>query len=417
MAAATAASPLAMGAASMGGGFDSIGSQMTDGLGATPVVNKVVRWMSGGGAEPASPVDAETSAAEDTDAAAAAAFSRKAAHALGGGQQSQGHPRPQGSSGGVGGAGAGAGAGLGPRAARPSASAERAPEREDSPSWLDGGEAETEGRPMGLALDPAHAAHSAADGDGAWRGFSWEHDKALAIALLPALCLVLASVGFPLLATLGVGAALAYLADQLGYQELSFVTAWASCAAGVVVTVLYGPYSISASYPLSVLLLLCATSVLLLCAAWASLHHTFALTELRPVAVVFERVLFAAAPYPACALLVSMLMAAVGPDHAPFYVAASQALVLVPVMLPRLSACAPVDVVSAGPLQALRLPYVAGDLVTAVHCATYTWLPALLYAATHRVALITWTGLCSSSLLVLAPAAHLCLLVTTDVFW
>jgi hypothetical protein len=153
----------------------------------------------------------------------------------------------------------------------------------------------------------------------------FQYNGRVALALVPALAVLLGAGGQIVSGTLCIGLMITYILDALGMKESAFGGVWASLGATILAFALSGAAFgsfVERPIVLSALILLVGNFVGFVSGVWGSLQFRWLLIKYPSIVLSLERVLFAVTPLVVTPIVTWGIIAAVGISNASFYLTA-----------------------------------------------------------------------------------------------
>ncbi|MCO5577316.1 hypothetical protein L7F22_031144 [Adiantum nelumboides] len=247
---------------------------------------------------------------------------------------------------------------------------------------------------------------------------SFQYNVRIGIGLVPCAIILLGMGGKPVLGTLTIGLMLSYILDALHIKHGAFFGIWASLFASQFALVLAGTsFFYMVSLPLYCLALLLSFQVNFLIGIWASLQFKWLQLENPSVILALERLLFACIPFAASAVQTWGFVAALGIDHAPFYLMVILFGLYWIYALPLQSSFKKKPEKSYGGKIADEA-LILGALDGAFHTLTLLFLPLLFYMGIHHAHMLTSINtFCELLLLFFVPLLYQLYASTRGALW
>lgn len=233
---------------------------------------------------------------------------------------------------------------------------------------------------------------------------SFAYNARIAIALGPCVALLVEMGGIPVMATLTIGLMVSYILDSLQLKQGAFFGIWSTLLISQLAFVLGGS-TLSAidSWPLYILAVLVCCEANFLIGVWASLQFRWLQLENPSIVVTLERLLFACIPFTASVIWTWGAVAAVGMDHAPYYLMTILCFFYWLYSLPRQSSFRTKAEKRYGG-QIADEALILGPLECTLHTLTLLFLPLLLYIGSHHsVIFSSMATVCDLFLLFFVP--------------
>eukprot|EP01018_Ginkgo_biloba_P017737 Gb_19950 [translate_table: standard] len=213
---------------------------------------------------------------------------------------------------------------------------------------------------------------------------SFEYNTRIAIALGPCAVLLLEMGGIPVMATLTVGLMISYILDSLQLKQGAFLGIWSTLFFSQGAFLLGGSVlSTVSSWPLYILAVLVCFETNFLIGVWASLQFRWLQLENPSIVLTLERVLFACTPFTASVIWTWGAVAAVGMDHAAYYLMVILCAFYWLYSMPRQSSFRTKTEKRYGG-QIAEEALILGPLEGTLHTLTLLFLPLLFYVGSHH---------------------------------
>lgn len=220
----------------------------------------------------------------------------------------------------------------------------------------------------------------------------FQYNGRVALAVVPALAVLLGAGGQTVSGTLCIGLMVTYILDALGMKEGAFAGVWVSLGGTILAFALSGAaFGSGQERPvvLSALILLTGNFVGFVGGVWGSLQFRWLLIKHPPIVLALERVLFAVTPLVATPIVTWGIIAAVGIANASFYLTALLFGFYWVFSLPTpTSFRAKADKAYGGAIAEESL--IGGALEGAIHLGLVLFLPPLFHLSVHYPQLLAF---------------------------
>nr|ATG71033.1 no exine fromation 1 [Cupressus sempervirens] len=233
---------------------------------------------------------------------------------------------------------------------------------------------------------------------------SFEYNARIAIALVPCALLLVEMGGFPVMATLTVGIMISYILDAIQLKQGAFFGIWSTLIISQF-AFLAGGSLLSGlnSWPLYVIGVLVCFEANFLIGVWASLQFRWLQLENPSIVMALERILFACVPFTASVIWTWGAVAAVGMDHAAYYLMVILSVFYWLYSMPRQSSFRTKTEKRYGG-QIVEETLILGALEGTLHTLGLLFLPLLFYIGSHHsVIFSSMANVCDLFLLFFLP--------------
>ncbi|GLJ45910.1 hypothetical protein SUGI_0966700 [Cryptomeria japonica] len=213
---------------------------------------------------------------------------------------------------------------------------------------------------------------------------SFEYNARIAIALVPCALLLVEMGGFPVMATLTVGVMISYILDAIQLKQGAFFGIWSTLIISQFAFLIGGSLlSGLSSWPLYVIGVLVCFEANFLIGVWASLQFRWLQLENPSIVMALERILFSCVPFTASVIWTWGAVAAVGMDHAAYYLMVIVSVFYWLYAMPRQSSFRTKTEKRYGG-QIVEETLILGPLEGTLHTLGLLFLPLLFYIGSHH---------------------------------